>query len=346
MISLRLRPTITLLLAALTAVFMLSLYAQRTSAQGDQDSLRQEADRLTYEILELKTRRKKAKSDYDALRSELDSLNVEIAAAAEEIQILEGELEECQQAYNESVRDLYKMGDVTELEVFLEAREIEELWEDMSFYQRFIASETQTLVDLKEKITILNIKKRDLRETRSRSARLAETLDIEALDASIARLEDDLSEVNDSLRAMASGTTPLSCPHPVPQPEPHPPDWDVPSPGELLDRVPASPPLSDFKRSGICCFGYTTSYGAAFHGRYTASGVIFNMYDYTCAHRTLPFGTWLLVTFGGNQVIVQVNDRGPFVPGRVLDLSYEAAQHIGLQGVQWTEFEILTPMGG
>ncbi|RJP31304.1 MAG: septal ring lytic transglycosylase RlpA family protein [Actinobacteria bacterium] len=91
--------------------------------------------------------------------------------------------------------------------------------------------------------------------------------------------------------------------------------------------------------------GYTTCYGEEFHGKSTASGVIFNMYDFTCAHRTLPFGTWLLVTFRGGQTIVQVNDRGPFVPGRVLDLSYGSARSIGLDGVQWTEFEILVPKG-
>ena len=69
------------------------------------------------------------------------------------------------------------------------------------------------------------------------------------------------------------------------------------------------------------------------------------MYDFTCAHRSLPFGTWLLVKYNGGHVIVQVNDRGPFVPGRVLDLSFGAARSIGLDGVQWTEFEIIVPKG-
>jgi len=75
-------------------------------------------------------------------------------------------------------------------------------------------------------------------------------------------------------------------------------------------------------------------YGSEFHGRPTSSGEIFNMYAMTCAHKELPFGTKLRVTNSRNNssVIVTVNDRGPFIPGRDLDLSYAAAREIGLTG--------------
>lgn len=75
-------------------------------------------------------------------------------------------------------------------------------------------------------------------------------------------------------------------------------------------------------------------YGPEFHGRLTASGERFNMHDFTCAHRELPFGTVLKVTNVSNNrsVICIVNDRGPFVPGRDVDLSYAAAREIGLVG--------------
>ena len=65
-------------------------------------------------------------------------------------------------------------------------------------------------------------------------------------------------------------------------------------------------------------------------GSKTASGQRFNQNAMTCAHRTLPFGTKLRVTHGGRSVIVTVNDRGPFIRGRVLDLSTGAARAIGL----------------
>jgi rare lipoprotein A len=67
-------------------------------------------------------------------------------------------------------------------------------------------------------------------------------------------------------------------------------------------------------------------------GSKTASGQRFNQNAMTCAHRSLPFGTKLRVTHGGQSVVVTVNDRGPFVRGRVLDLSTGAARAIGLTG--------------
>lgn len=67
-------------------------------------------------------------------------------------------------------------------------------------------------------------------------------------------------------------------------------------------------------------------------GSRTASGQRFNQNGMTAAHRTLPFGTKLRVTYRGNSVIVTINDRGPFIRGRVLDLSKGAAHAIGLAG--------------
>ena len=74
-------------------------------------------------------------------------------------------------------------------------------------------------------------------------------------------------------------------------------------------------------------------YGPGFEGAATASGEPFDPDDYTAAHRTLPFGTKLIVTYGGRSVVVRVNDRGPYVTGRDLDLSQAAAEYIGLTAV-------------
>ena len=73
-------------------------------------------------------------------------------------------------------------------------------------------------------------------------------------------------------------------------------------------------------------------YGRAFRGRRTASGRIFNPNELTAAHRTLRLGTRVRVTDlgGGRSVVVQITDRGPYVRGRGIDLSYAAARHIGM----------------
>lgn len=79
-------------------------------------------------------------------------------------------------------------------------------------------------------------------------------------------------------------------------------------------------------------YGDASYYSDAFHGKKTASGEIFNKWELTCAHRTLPFGTRLMVTnlINKKTVLVRVNDRGPFVKGRIVDLSYAAAQKIDM----------------
>ena len=75
----------------------------------------------------------------------------------------------------------------------------------------------------------------------------------------------------------------------------------------------------------------TSWYGGYFHGRTTANGETYNMYGHTAAHKTLPFGTKLRVCYNGC-VDVRINDRGPFIGARELDLSYGAAEAIGLTG--------------
>jgi len=84
--------------------------------------------------------------------------------------------------------------------------------------------------------------------------------------------------------------------------------------------------------SGGHSFSGMASYYGNESGSRTASGQRFNQNAMTCAHRSLPFGTRLRVSHGGSSVVVIVNDRGPFVRGRVLDLSTAAARAIGLTG--------------
>ena len=81
--------------------------------------------------------------------------------------------------------------------------------------------------------------------------------------------------------------------------------------------------------SGRSFSGMASYYGNE-SGSRTASGQRFNQSAMTCAHRSLPFGTKLRVTHGGRSVVVTVNDRGPFIRGRVLDLSTGAARAVGL----------------
>lgn len=80
--------------------------------------------------------------------------------------------------------------------------------------------------------------------------------------------------------------------------------------------------------------GYASWYGPGFHGKNTSSGEIYNMHALTAAHKILPLNTFVLVENlnNGRRVIVRINDRGPFVKNRIIDLSFAAAKRLGIIG--------------
>ena len=97
-------------------------------------------------------------------------------------------------------------------------------------------------------------------------------------------------------------------------------------------RVTKSSRVQKKAEIGYTFTGDASYYGKGFDGKKTASGEIFDRDDFTCAHRTLPFGTKLKVTRikTGASVVVRVNDRGPYAKKRVLDLSEAAGKVLGL----------------
>jgi rare lipoprotein A len=94
----------------------------------------------------------------------------------------------------------------------------------------------------------------------------------------------------------------------------------------------------DFRQRGIASW-----YGKAFHGRKTSNGETYNMYGLSAAHKTLPLGTWVKVRNleNGTSAELRINDRGPFVRGRVIDLSYGAAKKLGVVGPGTAKVEVV-----
>ena len=101
------------------------------------------------------------------------------------------------------------------------------------------------------------------------------------------------------------------------------------------------------KRHNYVAVGVASWYGSKFHNQLTASGERYNMLAMTAAHRTLPLPTYVKVTNlkNGKQIIVKVNDRGPFKRNRLIDLSYVAAKKLGIvkHGTALVEVKALTP---
>lgn len=115
---------------------------------------------------------------------------------------------------------------------------------------------------------------------------------------------------------------------------------------QSLTKIPQTGSTKGYQKTKSFT-GKASWYGGKFHGRKTASGERYNQYAMTAAHKKLPFGTRLLVKnlANGRKVIVRINDRGPFIRGRVLDVSKKAAQKLGFirQGVAKIKAYILKP---
>ena len=116
----------------------------------------------------------------------------------------------------------------------------------------------------------------------------------------------------------------------------------TPVPRAAPDR-PAPRPTA--KPTGATQTGIASYYAHKYHGRRTASGEVFDMHALTAAHRSLPFGTRVRVTnlANGRSLVLRINDRGPFVRGRIIDVSLRAAKDLGffVQGTTRVRLEVL-----
>ncbi len=115
---------------------------------------------------------------------------------------------------------------------------------------------------------------------------------------------------------------------------------DYPKPYKVLGKwYQPLPHAREFIQTGTASW-----YGRNFHGRRTSNGEIYNMYAVSAAHKTLPLGTYVRVTNLRNkrQLDMRINDRGPFVDGRVIDLSYRAGQKLGIIGTGTAPVKIVS----
>lgn len=113
------------------------------------------------------------------------------------------------------------------------------------------------------------------------------------------------------------------------------PDSQKGAPGQIQGHKPS--------KAGKPQVGRASWYGRIFQNKKTASGEAYDMFDLTAAHRSLPIGSWVKVTDlkTDRTVVVRINDRGPVMSNRIIDLSYEAAKILGMHGIDRVRLEVL-----
>jgi peptidoglycan hydrolase CwlO-like protein len=318
-------------LAVAVAAGLAGAGAALSAGADDLESLRERARSVADQVTALEHR-------LERLRARHGRLQVKINAESREIGQLELEISEADQArraalsrYVERAVELYKMGGGMQLALLLSARSLTDMVRIANLasaaarVDRRVLEQFQNAVARAEAAQVLaDARKRSLLAKQRAIARVAQRIRDTLAERRIvlAELIGEIERLEALARAQAlSSSLPL---------------------GDVFGGP--SPDIPDgYVSTGVSFEGVASWYGPGFEGNTTANGEAFDPGLYTAASRDLPFNTILHVVFQGRGVVVRINDRGPYVDDRILDLSRAAAEAIGLGGIGWVRATIIVP---
>jgi len=304
--------------------------AARAASRPDPGALKVRVDRTSRLVRRLRDERERLRADLQRYRYELDDTRAMMAEMDLRLSGAEGQYEQTFATYAASLEGMYKVHDQLYWAAIVEGFDPDTLSTEYDLYSRVAADERRVMEQMEEQRRLIDALQQGIADLKA--ARLAREAQIQArldvIDGVLASKQVELAEARKDLREAL----------PTPPPSPSVP----PAAGLNGVLAAASHPPRGYGPSGETFAGYASWYGGALQGNHTANGEIYNMYAFTCASRTLPFNTWLRVTWQGRAVFVRVNDRGPMAPERVLDLSFATAGALGMvsTGVAWVEAEI------
>ena len=306
--------------------------APRPATAADLDVLRARAQGIADEVTALEHRLSGLRGRQEVLEARIGEASADLGALEVERHRADGSYRAAMADYVSGAVDLYKNGSVgANLELLLSAKDISDL-EFFAVAGNSAARETSAA--LRRALaarTRVETAQGDIDERKQRL--LAARARVDAVSQDIASA---LSERRARLRALAAEVKRLEARARRAAAE------RADGLAGLLGSGGSSGKVPDgFVGTGVTFEGVASWYGPGFAGRPTASGEIFDPSLFTAASKELPLGTWLYVQHQGKGVAVKVNDRGPYIHGRILDLSQAAAFSIGITGVGWIKAEIL-----
>jgi rare lipoprotein A len=333
----------------IAALLLAALAAARPAGAEDLDSLKERAQSIADQVTSLEHRLE----DLNVKRSRLQS---EITDASKNIAQLEIEIDDAQAAHRVAndrfvgrAVEAYKGGgDSTRLALLLSARDLDDLFmlaQATSHQAELDAASLDQLLAAHAEATKLQA---SIDERKQRLLAASNQVDVVASDIDLAladrketltRLSDEIANLEAELKAQAEAAARAAGSgdqRPTGKPD-----------LELLKKLTGAGPSLDipeeFVGTGVTFEGLASWYGPGFEGNSTANGDRFDSRLYTAASKELPLGTWLHVTHEGRGVVVLINDRGPYVEPRILDLSKAAAEalHMVSKGVGWVEAQII-----
>jgi peptidoglycan hydrolase CwlO-like protein len=319
--------TATMLVAGLVA----SLSSQSAGAE-DLATIKSRAQSVADQVTELERRAQGLESRKTKLDDRIVDLSGEIGALESKIGDIGRELADAQDIYIERAIEAYKSGAAgTELDALLAAETMSEFISIAEINSVATSVDLQRLQELEGARADIEAAQADLdgrkqEEIEARAeievlgAELRTTLDDRR--ASLRQLAAEVKELEQQVRrdaqiAQPSGTQP-------------------PSSAIATKDIPAG-----YVSTGVSFGGVASWYGPGFAGNSTANGEIYDPMGLTAASKELPFNTLLFVKYQGRGVVVRINDRGPYVGDRIIDLSQGAAETVGMSGIGWIDATIV-----
>jgi peptidoglycan hydrolase CwlO-like protein len=313
--------------------------AVRPAGAADLDTLRARAQAIADEVTALEGRLVGLEDESTRLAAEIEEADTDIGLLELEIHDTEAALAAAESRFVARAVEAYKSSSTgTQLEMMLSTNDLGQLLTLAKTNANAAATDEHALLELRaakqeaeaaqERV---DARKQDLLAAQARVEAIGTEMD-EALDerhATLARLTDEIDELERQARIEARRLAQQA----------------TADPHEFADLVGSGGPApgipNGFASTGVSFEGTASWYGPGFEGNPTASGQIFDSSLFTAASRDLPLGTWLHVTHAGRGVVVLVNDRGPYIDDRVLDLSRAAAESLGITGLGWVRAEIV-----
>ncbi len=312
-----------------------------------------ELDEATARALQLEEQIEMIQADQRALDERLAVTAERIRAQRIELEAAEAHLTEARERYRARLVEVYKHGTIDPIAILLSSDSITDFVSRATVLARIAEDDSRIVADLTIAAADARYQATTLEDLMAQDNQLNLALQErqDALQSALAEQEALVSQLTEEARAALLEARRLSAATRA--------SWkgaSIPV-GTSIPRATATVSPYDGLTWAISAYmprAYTATgeswtavcswYGPGFNGRNTASGQVFNEDDYTCASRTLPFGTVLALTRGERRVIVYVNDRGPFIAGRDVDLSKAAAQALGFSGVASVRAEIVVPV--
>ena len=351
------RRSIRRVLAAL-AVVVVAASAQHAGAD-DIEALRADAQAVGDQITAMSERLEELGRESHRLSEEIIRTDQEVGELELEIAATEDAYERAVERFEERAVEVYKDGGGAHLEMLLSAEtfaQMETVAQAMSEAAELDEAALEELMaaraEAEEAQAVLDDRKQDLMAAQARKDAIATDIEstIDERDRVLADLNDEIEELARAARieareeAAEAAVANEEADWPPVGPAPDAPTnttWGTHDPDRLVGTGPSQGIPEMFSSTSVAFEGEASWYGPGFEGNTTANGDIFDSRLYTVASKTLPFGTYLYVSYHGRGVVVYVNDRGPYADDRILDLSHAAAQAIGITGVGWVRAEII-----